>query len=87
MSSVLQVKRLEIWGVEDRVSIKRILDNFDKNGKTSGLYISTSIKFYLLIGELNLHPHIAHIYLIIGIMSSVLQVKRLEIWGLFLGIP
>jgi hypothetical protein len=39
--------------VEDRVSIKRILDNFDKNGKTSGLYIEASIKFYLLIGQLN----------------------------------
>jgi hypothetical protein len=56
--------------VEDRVSIKRILDNFDKNGKTSGLYIEASIKFYLLIGQLNkalLHPEGRHKFLLTAI--------------------
>ncbi|CAC9458388.1 hypothetical protein [uncultured Gammaproteobacteria bacterium] len=52
-SEILERLLYLLFKVEDRVSIKRILDNFDKNGKTSGLYIRTSIKFYLLIGELN----------------------------------
>lgn len=41
-----------LFKVDDRLSIKKILDNFDKNSKTSELYINTSINFYLLTGEL-----------------------------------
>jgi hypothetical protein len=47
-------------------------------------YLRTSPRFQDAL--ISLHLHIAHIDLIIGIISSVLQVKRLEIWGLFLGV-
>jgi len=41
-----------LFKVDDRSSIKEILNNFDKNSKASELYIRTSVNFYLLTGEL-----------------------------------
>ena len=41
-----------LFKVDDRIGIKNILDNFDKNNKDSDFYISTSTNFYFLTGQL-----------------------------------
>jgi len=50
-SKILETLIGLLFKVDDRLGIKKILDNFNQNSKESDLYINTSVNFYSLVGE------------------------------------